>query len=408
MTSCSGPLSRRGAGSPRSAAACRRMPNPKAWWVRASGSVEVPAEPGGDRARAGRPAASRDAASDQHSVGLSTVAARPGRPRPRRRVVVLPVPGAPSTRSTPPRCATAACWTSSRTGARRRPGSGARRRVSTRQDSIIRARHRHGPTAPSPRAAGTGRSQRARRMSDPPGRPNAPAARSGRALARASARAPRPPGPRAGSPPARSTRHHGTSRRRTRDITRPTRRGPPRPSISATSPYVMTRPRGSRRRPRGRPRRHSAVRVPASVHASSVVGQARVDVAHPGQHAAVEAARRRGAPRRQQSHGLGRADAGLAVHDDRRGRTAACAQRRARAELVEVDRHGAGDRDDRALARARARRPASNGRPRPRSRAASSAASSTAASLGRRHGRARGGVRASAPARRTPRSPPAR
>ncbi len=42
MTSCSGPLSSRGGGSPRSAASARSTPKPKACQVRASDSVDVP------------------------------------------------------------------------------------------------------------------------------------------------------------------------------------------------------------------------------------------------------------------------------------------------------------------------------------------------------------------------------
>ena len=129
MTSCSGPLSRRGVGSPRRAAAWRRTPKPKDWWVRASGSVEVRATRAVTRSRRDA-AASRDDASSRHWSGSSS----PASTRPTTTstaVVVLPVPGAPSTRSTLPRWSTAACCRSSRGGA---PTTrvGARRRVSTR------------------------------------------------------------------------------------------------------------------------------------------------------------------------------------------------------------------------------------------------------------------------------------
>ncbi len=143
------------------------MPNPSAWWVRASGSVEVPPSRAVIRSRRSA-AATREADSASTRSGeapsrwtRSTTASMT--------VVVLPVPGAPRTRSTPPRCATAACWTSSRSGASAtRPG--ARRRVSTQE-------LHHTPLTRSPAAVP---SHRARAMST---RPDAErAADQGRAL----------------------------------------------------------------------------------------------------------------------------------------------------------------------------------------------------------------------------------
>ena len=83
MTSCSGPLSSRGAGSPTRAAASRRMPKPRHWWVRASGLVVVPPSRAVTASRS-RAAASRVGASSRHCVGARPRPPRPAGPRPRR------------------------------------------------------------------------------------------------------------------------------------------------------------------------------------------------------------------------------------------------------------------------------------------------------------------------------------
>ena len=128
MTSCSGPLSSRGVGSPARAAASRRMPKPSDWWVRASGVVVVPPSRAVTASRS-RAAASRVGASRRQPSAVAS----PSSTRwatTSTATVDRPVPGAPSTRSTGPRCSTTARWLASSTGALGATVTG-RRRTST-------------------------------------------------------------------------------------------------------------------------------------------------------------------------------------------------------------------------------------------------------------------------------------
>ncbi len=149
MTSCSGPLISRGGSSPRSAASRRRIPKPNAWWVRASGSVEVRASRAVTLWRS-RAAATRVEVSSRHSSG--------DRPPNRTRsttsstaVVVLPVPGAPRTRSSGPPASSAACCPSSRLGAST-TSAGARRSRTTSSSHHGRATRPVQLAGPSQRA----------------------------------------------------------------------------------------------------------------------------------------------------------------------------------------------------------------------------------------------------------------
>ena len=127
MTSCSGPLSSRGGGSPASAAASRRTPKPKDWCVRASGVVVVPPSRAVTASRR-RAAARRVGESRRHaSAGMPSRTARTTRSTA---TVLLPVPGAPSTRTTGAPAATAARWEGSSDGSEAATTAG-RRRTST-------------------------------------------------------------------------------------------------------------------------------------------------------------------------------------------------------------------------------------------------------------------------------------
>ena len=127
--------------------------------VRASGSVEVPPSRAVTRSRSA-------AAATRGGRGGGTGRPSP-RPRPTRSAtastatVVLPVPGAPRTRSTPPRWPTTARCTGVEGGAAASAASGARR-GRARRDSITGRRHRGVPG----RSTGPGRGRPGRPPSD--------------------------------------------------------------------------------------------------------------------------------------------------------------------------------------------------------------------------------------------------
>jgi len=184
--SCSAPVSSRGAGSPRWAAAIRSRPNAYAGNVRTTGSVIALVRPGAaPPAPADPPAwapmrasirlrsaaeALRPNVSTRMWLGSVPSATRAATAS--TRVVVLPVPGPPTTRSGPSRWATTArCSASSGTAAgasssarrtRRYRGAGVRDAVLVVTPSCNHAR----PTIPSTATRGVGpRSDRSGRPS---------------------------------------------------------------------------------------------------------------------------------------------------------------------------------------------------------------------------------------------------
>ena len=127
MTSCSGPLSRRGAGSPRRAASTRSTPKPKACHVRASDSVDVPSSRAVTRCRSAAAAERLDVTTRQASA---RVPERTAATTTSTASVDLPVPGAPSTLSTLAGESSARrCVASRHTASATR--AGARRRMTT-------------------------------------------------------------------------------------------------------------------------------------------------------------------------------------------------------------------------------------------------------------------------------------
>ena len=129
MTSCSGPLSSRGDGSPRSAAAWRRMPKPNAWWVRASGSVEVRASRAVTRWRSAAAASRVDVRSRHWSGTTSPASTRPTTSS----TAVVRLAGAGAAEDAQHRAAVRDGSPLLRVEARGGDGeAGARRRVSTR------------------------------------------------------------------------------------------------------------------------------------------------------------------------------------------------------------------------------------------------------------------------------------
>ena len=96
-TSCSGPLNKVGAGSPRKAASARKIAKPNAWLVRAIASVVVPpirvVTASRNRAAPNRVGANSRHSSARHRPALTAAATNS------TASVVLPVPGPPTTRS---------------------------------------------------------------------------------------------------------------------------------------------------------------------------------------------------------------------------------------------------------------------------------------------------------------------
>ena len=159
MTSCSGPLSSRGGGSPARAAASRRMPKPKDWWVRASGVVVVPPSRA-VTASLRRPAASRVGARTRQPSGSTSPAATRSATTSTT-TVEQPVPGAPSTRNNGPRCSTTARWLASRSGGSAACEAGRRRTSTARFDHVP-------PTPASPQYVGSPGSTSRTHASTPP------------------------------------------------------------------------------------------------------------------------------------------------------------------------------------------------------------------------------------------------
>jgi hypothetical protein len=164
----------------------------------------------------------------------SSPGARCGRPPPRRASWSCRCPGRRAPAAAPRVASTTRCWSGSSTGAAARRG-GRRRRAGP----VMRAvQHAH-------RQPAAGRAQP---VSPAPGPPTCSGARStfspttGQPSARSSASASCRNGS-AGRPDACTTRCHGTSRPWLVS-TVPTVRGEPLPMSSATSPYVITLPRG--------------------------------------------------------------------------------------------------------------------------------------------------------------------